>query len=108
MRRPILATAFFAVAFAIIGCGDLPRSTVKGRITFNGKPLPGATLIFLTKDNMTYTTGTNADGSYEVSGIPRGPVTVSIQQALPHVSPRPDPNPNAKGGSAKGTGESKD
>jgi len=107
MRRSLIAAALFAAAFSIVGCGDYPRSTVRGKITFNGKPVEDATVIFLTRDNMTYSVGTKADGSYELAGIPRGPVTVSIQQVLPYVAPRADPT-IGKGASAKGTGESKD
>lgn len=107
MRKSIAILIFFSAALLVAGCGDYPRSTVRGKITYNGKPVADATIIFLTRDNMTYTAGTKADGSYEVGNIPRGTVTVSIQQALPHIAPRPDPTPMGKAGGA-GTGESKD
>ncbi len=63
------------------GCGDVPRSRVHGKVTYQGKPVAGVTAVFLASDNSTYPVDLKADGSYEVSGVPRGAVKVSLQQA---------------------------
>ncbi|OWK41739.1 hypothetical protein [Fimbriiglobus ruber] len=83
MRFCLLAAAVFAAALS--GCGDVPRSRVHGTVKFQGKPLTGATVIFIASDNKTYLTELKEDGSFAAAGVARGPVKVSIQQALPHV-----------------------
>lgn len=88
MRFCLLAAAVFAAALS--GCGDVPRSRVHGTVKFQGKPLTGATVIFIASDNKTYLTELKEDGSFAAAGVARGPVKVSIQQALPHVPPRPE------------------
>lgn len=106
--RPIRITAVLLVAGLVVvaGCGDYPRSEVHGTITFRGRPLGDATLIFITRDNMTYPADLKSDGTYKVSGIPQGAVRVSIQQHLPHVAPRPEPKYQSR--AKANVGESKD
>lgn len=93
MRLLLLAAA--TVAAAIPGC-DMPRSRVHGTVKYQGKPVTGGTVIFLTRDNMTYVADLQSDGTYSVTGIPRGPVRVSVQQPPPRPAPRSQTAP--KGG----------
>lgn len=107
MRSFRILAALLATGLVIVaGCGDYARSEVHGTITFRGKPLTDATLIFLTRDNMTYPTDLKSDGTYQVSGIPQGTVRVSIQQHLPYVAPRPEPKYQVR--AKANVGESKD
>lgn len=82
MRTVLFAAAVLSAAF-VGGCGDVPRGRIHGRITFQGKPLANASVVFLAQDNRTYLADIKPDGSYEVSGIALGPVRVSIQQMQP-------------------------
>ncbi|MBX9581073.1 MAG: hypothetical protein K2X87_12260 [Gemmataceae bacterium] len=91
---------FAAVAAATAGCGDYARSRVHGKVTAGGKPVAVGSVIFLGRDNMTYLADLKPDGTYEVAGVPRGTVRVSIQQPPPRPTPRP--NPPAGWGGDKG------
>lgn len=88
MRRAcVIAVAVFALVAT--GCGDRPRSRVHGVVKFEGKPLAGGMLIFLTSDNMTTVADIQPDGTYSVEGVARGSVKVSVQQQQPRPAPRP-------------------
>ncbi len=92
MRRFVGGTAL-AVLVAALGCGDRPRARVHGTVTYEGKPLAGAIVTFFAADNQNYTADTRPDGTYEVAGVPRGPVRVAVQMPPPRPKPRPDPMP---------------
>jgi hypothetical protein len=91
--RGFVAVIFAAAVIAGLGCGDRPRSRVHGRVTYQNKPLAGAIITFFAADGSTYNTDARADGSYDVSGIPRGSVRISVQVPPPRSRPRPDPVP---------------
>ena len=82
-----------AAAVMLTGCGDLPRGSLHGTLTFKGEPLAGATVMFFGKDNQVYRADLTKEGTYTVSGVPLGPIRVAVQQFLPSVTPRPDPPP---------------
>lgn len=64
----------------VVGCGgDVPRSTVTGTITYRGKPLRDAAVVFLASDNQTHALIINTDGRYKVDGVARGTVRVVVQ-----------------------------
>gem|GEM_PF-1541466 len=106
-RAWILRSAsMLTLALLVVGCGDYPRSRVYGKVKYQGVPVSDATIIFLTRDNMTYMADLKADGSYEVKNVPQGKVRVSLQPGLPQVAPRPDPVPGEYG--KPQVGETKD
>lgn len=92
LSRRSLASLLFAAAM-LTGCGDLPRGSLHGTLTFEGEPLAGATVMFFGKDNQVYRADLTKEGTYTVSGVPLGPIRVAVQQFLPSVTPRPDPPP---------------
>ena len=92
MRR-LICCASLAVLLTTVGCGGTPRSRVYGKITYQDKPLVRAAVTLFGSDNMTYITETRADGTYEMAGVPRGPVRVSVALPGPKPKPRPDPVP---------------
>lgn len=100
MRAVILAAAT-AAAVVLAGCGgDVPRGTVHGTVTVQGKPPVGATVIFLGSDNKTHVADLKPDGSYSVSGVALGPVKVSVQQETARVAVKGQfdpPSSEAKG-----------
>lgn len=95
MRKLLVGAAAVLLLFCL-GCG-VQRSRVYGTVRYNGRPLTGATVIFLAHDNQAYPVDVKTDGFYERSGVPRGPVRVAVQVAEPRPKPRPDPNPEDLG-----------
>jgi hypothetical protein len=87
--KTLMLTAV-AVVLALSGC-SAPKSRIHGKVTYQGKPAAGATVILLASDNRTYPADVRADGTYDLPAVPRGPIRVSIQAALPRVIPRPEP-----------------
>ena len=76
------------VAFSAIGCGDslnlLPAS---GTITYNGKPLEGALVTFLSADNKLGSGTTDATGKYVISTLGKsGAVPGKNQVAITKMS----------------------
>lgn len=89
MRR-LLSCSALALLIAIPGC-ERPSSRVQGAVTFQGKPLAGAVVTLFGPDNQTHTADTGPDGRYQVAGVHRGAVRVSVQVPPPRQKPRPDP-----------------
>jgi hypothetical protein len=85
------------LAVIVLGCssrrdtGVLPNS-LSGKVTYNGKPVGGGTVIFIGKDKQGKDINVNAilqpDGSYSISGIPTGDhlVAVETQSVKPQES----------------------
>jgi hypothetical protein len=65
------------LALAAGGCGG--TGTVSGKVTYQGKALPGGLVTCMTKENRPYYGTIAADGTYAVAGVPAGPVTVSVE-----------------------------
>jgi hypothetical protein len=89
MRRLLLAAGAFALA-VLPGCAE-PVSRVYGKVKYNGKPLPGATVVLMPPNNRTYPAITDQDGNYEISGVGRGQVRVAVQVPPPPPAARPQP-----------------
>src|SRR5436305_8941390 len=90
--RPLACAVGLLAALVALGCGERLRSRVYGTVTYQGKPLAGALVTFVAADNSTFNADTRPDGAYEVAGIPRGPVKVSVQVPPPHSPPAPRPD----------------
>lgn len=104
--RFVLVAAAVAAAVVLTGCsGDVPRGRVHGTIKLNGKPLTGATVIFLAKDNKTHVLALKPDGSYEVTGVALGPVKVSVQVDAPRSAVKGEFDPPSS--AAKGVTDEK-
>lgn len=89
MRRACLLALPLLIALAA-GCAK-PRARIHGKVTYQTKPLAGAMVSFMASDNQVYRATTAADGSYEVSGVPQGKVSVSVHAEPPRPLPRPEP-----------------
>jgi hypothetical protein len=77
-RAYALAVICFCV---IIGCDKpLPKVTVlRGRVTFEGKPLSAGHIKFVSVDNVTQTgVELSPDGTFQVLGAPVGPVKMAV------------------------------
>jgi hypothetical protein len=82
----------------LCGCGDVPRSTVRGTIKYQGRPLRDAAVVFVASDNKTHLLDLQADGTYTVTGVARGPVKVAIQPEPEQAATSRAPNAPRKGG----------
>jgi hypothetical protein len=100
MRLTLFAATVLA-AVALTGCGDVPRGRLHGTVKYQGKPLTGATVIFLAGDNKTHLAKLKPDGTYDVSGVALGTIKVSIQQDLPEVASKADPRSAASRSQSK-------
>lgn len=85
-----------------VGCsGDVPRSTVTGTITYRGKPLRDAAVVFMASDNQTHALIIGTDGKYKVDGVARGKVRVVVQpEPESAASSRPEKAPTPRKGGA--------
>ncbi|HEY1190355.1 MAG TPA: carboxypeptidase-like regulatory domain-containing protein [Gemmata sp.] len=86
MNRHRLLALFVTCCF-VLGCSgskDVPRGTVKGRVTLGGKPLAGATIVFDNKSlGVAQSATLDDDGKYEfmsyaAAGLPAGSYKVTI------------------------------
>jgi len=91
MMKPISRVAFFLgslLLVALAGCGGEPVGKVSGKVTFEGKELPGGTVVFVTEDDKkTERVPINSDGTYVSTTVPLGKLKVAVE-------------PGAKGASA--------
>jgi hypothetical protein len=77
--------AFFASGLAVLilcqaGClKSTARTTVSGKVTFQGKPVPAGTVSFFATDKRTSLAVINADGTYSMGDAPVGDVTITVQ-----------------------------
>ncbi|MGH7174666.1 MAG: hypothetical protein ACRELF_05725 [Gemmataceae bacterium] len=80
-RRTALGMlAFSLLTLAAGGCGK-SSGTVSGKVSYQGKPLPGGYVNFMSesaKGDMKISP-IKEDGSYSVSGLPVGSVKISVQ-----------------------------
>jgi hypothetical protein len=87
------------LAAAVCGCGA-KTGTVAGKVTVDGKPAVGATVIFGGENNMTAAAIVYDDGTFETPGVPVGPVTIAL---MPDMGVRVKP-PSAGEDSGPGGG----
>jgi len=84
----MIFVAVLAGLLSTCGCGA-PTGTIRGKVYYKDTPLNSGTVTFLT-DKEAYRGFINQDGSYTVSKVPVGEVSII-------VSINPQPNPGAKG-----------
>jgi hypothetical protein len=102
MYRLFIGMVLLSGVALLGGCGEnFPRGKVSGKITYQGQPLTGTTMIFIGKDNMTYRAELNDQGAYSLDNIPLGQIKVAFQQALPQMPRKADPVLTGKGASEK-------
>lgn len=82
-RLPLLACAV-GLLLGCSGSKEPARGPVKGRVTLNGKALPGATVVFESKAlGVSQTAPTDDNGNYEfaaynAAGLPAGSYKVAV------------------------------
>jgi hypothetical protein len=82
-RCSMVVAVFALLAFVIVGpqvaAGD-KTSSVTGKVTLDGKPLAGGTIIFHAADDDQFVgTKIKEDGTYKVVRVPAGKYRVAIK-----------------------------
>ena len=77
VRRPTLCMLPLLLAVILGGC-TRGTSNITGKITYQGKPLAGVTVIFYDEKNMTPQDKTKADGSYSIAKVAAGKAKIAI------------------------------
>jgi hypothetical protein len=75
-----LLLVFISVAsvFCYFAVGERPRGMVSGKVTLDGKPLPGGLVSILDVECQTRSGGISKDGTYSVSNIVPGKAKVAV------------------------------
>jgi hypothetical protein len=83
LHRAICFVAFLAAMLALTSCGDNKTATVKGTVTFDGKPIESGSINFVPVDGTKAgTAGTTIkNGQYSLS-VPIGLMRVQIGGVL--------------------------
>jgi hypothetical protein len=89
MRRLTLGVVTLFVLWSA-GCG-VRTSRVHGTVTYQGKPLANASIIFLS-NGRAYPVRISSDGSYSLPSLPHGHIDVAVQVEEPRTPPRPPPD----------------
>jgi hypothetical protein len=82
----------------LVGCGG--TGTVSGKVTLNGKPVPGGAVTIHDSEGQSRNGGINKDGTYSVSNLAPGPAKVSVFTAMEMKQVR-----NPEGGAKNPLGE---
>jgi len=79
-RITAIATGLFTLLF-LSGCGGGagPRAKVKGKVTFNNKPVTAGTISFFGPDKRSGSAQIKDDGSYEIPDAPVGEVIITVE-----------------------------
>ncbi|PHS02882.1 MAG: hypothetical protein COA78_19905 [Blastopirellula sp.] len=72
----------------LMGCGGESSSTISGKISHKGKDLNSGTILFQAASGEVESTQIQSDGTYTVSGLPKGSAKISV-----NVLPAPMPGP---------------
>src|SRR5258707_12737478 len=73
---------FLLLSLLATGCGE-GIGNVTGTVTYKGKPLPAGTVVFTTKEGAQgFVSDIGNDGTYSVSRIPAGDVTITVKTIL--------------------------
>jgi hypothetical protein len=91
-RQPLFLLALAGMSLLLVQpvlAAD--TATVTGKISFNGKPLPGGKVFFHPPVGKPIEVKVNADGTYSVKNVPVGQLKISIKaKPLPKKYASPD------------------
>jgi len=100
IRHCLSAAALLATALVLAGCGDgMNLKPATGTITYNGKPVDGAAVSFLSEKGVVATGSTDSEGKFTIStngkpGASVGKHKVSVSKTQSAVGGMPaNPTP---------------
>lgn len=71
--------SFLVLVAAVVGCGGSQTpAKLKGIVTYKGQPLPGGNMTFSSDSGGGGGATINSDGSYSVTDLPVGTISVAI------------------------------
>jgi hypothetical protein len=76
--------------FALVGCGSSQRdlgASVKGTVTYKGKPVNGATMSLYPKTGNYITIGLSQEGTFEAVDVAEGEYVVVLQPTKGFAGP---------------------
>lgn len=90
--------------FLVLACGCQKASNaparLSGKVTHKGDPVMGGQMMFYTKDAGSYPATIGADGTYSVTDLPAGELTVTIETES--LNPKGKIDPKDYGGGKAG------
>jgi len=97
VRRPVQTVLTLALLGAAVGCSS--KGNVSGKVTFQGKHLPGGTVSFAPEGGGPGGSSeiNPKDGTYSVVGLPTGAMKITVQPFRGRSAP-----PNMPGGASYG------
>jgi hypothetical protein len=81
LKRRLYCAGLLLMLFGIVGCGT---GNMSGVVKYKGQPVVTGTVTVVGRDKFPRQGVIGEDGSYKVTGIPAGPVQISVNS--------PDPN----------------
>jgi hypothetical protein len=88
----------------LTGCGSksapVGSASISGRVTYNNKPVGGGTIVFHAKEGKgSYPSPLSKDGTYEITGLPPGPMVITVETESANPQRK---STNYPGGGGKG------
>ncbi|WP_020473805.1 carboxypeptidase-like regulatory domain-containing protein [Zavarzinella formosa] len=75
------ALGLFLAIIGLAGCGDsAKKTTLKGKVTYNGQPLANALIVVNGADNVSIGGSSDGQGNYEVVNPPLGAVKIQVTE----------------------------
>jgi hypothetical protein len=88
----LLTAVFLLAAFlCLAGCGSSSNKVV-GKVTYQGKPVPGGIVVFYGANKWTGSSAIEEDGSYTIDKPPTGSVKITVDTSTVRPAKLP---PNA-------------
>jgi hypothetical protein len=82
-KSTLVMMVFVGFSLFSLGCGGPFSGSVSGKVTYNGKPLPGGYVTFVHADGRTKQVQIQTDGSYSIPDAPGGDVKVAVKTVPP-------------------------
>jgi hypothetical protein len=92
MRLPLslVCTLLVMLGSGLLGCNSGGAGTVKGTVTYQGKPLPTGAVTFIGGGTEPQTvTAPITNGTYTAVGVPAGAVKITVTAPPPSAPPPP-------------------
>jgi hypothetical protein len=59
-----------------LGCGS--RASVTGKVTYQGKSMPGGMVLFIHQNKGAFSAAIKEDGTYQIADLPGGSVKIAV------------------------------
>jgi hypothetical protein len=96
----LLTCASLFLALLLLGCSKGnpgAPAKIEGSVTYQGQPVKGGTVQFVTPEGTAYSTQIGGDGTYSISDVPDGELVITVETE----SVNPDKKTTAAGKDAE-------